>query len=286
MNARRTMVAMSLLAALTGSAVRLVAQRPPGSALETMTATEKAFAAATAELGVRNGFLTFFADNAIAIEPVADGSVRIVSARERLASGPAPSWPLPNALTWGPYIGQASADGQIGWLSGPSENRTAATGTIGRGLYFSVWRRQADGIWKVWLDQGAVLPEPWNAPGDFRAADLPGPAATEDLATVDGEASASAAAWVARVAPSVRVHRSGTMPILGAGAAAVWRNGFTTLEYLPARTELSSAKDMAFVIGGYRAATPAETEHGLFIRVWQTNTRGAWTIVLEVNRPA
>ena len=37
-------------------------------ALQRMVATERAFAAATAEIGVRDGFLTFFAEDAVSIQ--------------------------------------------------------------------------------------------------------------------------------------------------------------------------------------------------------------------------
>ena len=42
-------------------------------ALPRMVATERAFAAATAELGVRDGFLAFFADDAVALEAGPEG---------------------------------------------------------------------------------------------------------------------------------------------------------------------------------------------------------------------
>ena len=47
-------------------------------ALPRMVASEKAFAAATAELGVRDGFLTFFADDAVQIQR-GDTNVALVS---------------------------------------------------------------------------------------------------------------------------------------------------------------------------------------------------------------
>ena len=42
------------------------AQSDP-QALQRMVATERAFAAATGEIGVRDGFLTFFADDAVQV---------------------------------------------------------------------------------------------------------------------------------------------------------------------------------------------------------------------------
>jgi hypothetical protein len=45
--------------------VTLMAQAVDPQAIQRMVATERAFAAATAEIGVRDGFLSFFADDAV-----------------------------------------------------------------------------------------------------------------------------------------------------------------------------------------------------------------------------
>ena len=121
-------------------------------ALPRMVATERAFAAATAELGVRDGFLAFFADDAVALEAGPDATAtRLVSGRDRLLAQPLQPLPIANTLMWNPHTGQVSADGTLGWLTGPFVVRSRTGDAIaGQGAYFSVWKRQADGTWR-WL---------------------------------------------------------------------------------------------------------------------------------------
>ena len=147
-----------------------------------MVATERAFAAATAEIGVRDGFLTFFADDAVQINAGTDGSkTTLVRAKEELQKRPLPKLPLAARLMWEPFTGQMSADGSLGWLTGAYVNLTQATHDIaGQGAYFSVWKRQADGTWRVWLDEGVSLPQTWNDAQSVSVAPEPDSGTTGD----------------------------------------------------------------------------------------------------------
>jgi hypothetical protein len=263
------------------------AQDAREAALQGMVASERAFAAATREVGVRNGFLTFFAPDAVALEPVADGTARLAAARERLAAGPPAQLPLTTVLTWRPYTGQVSGDGGLGWLTGPYERRTVPAGQTGHGIYFSVWQRQDDGTWKVWLDQGITLPAAWNAAADFRAADQPARAASAAFGDAEEAVATDARAWAGRLAASVRLHREGIQPVLGRDAVTTWRAQYwRTLHYRPAHTKVSDARDMAVVVGGYDGiATTGHAEHGVFVRVWQASD-GRWGVVFETSKPA
>jgi ketosteroid isomerase-like protein len=63
-------------------------------------------------------------------------------------------------LTWEPDLASASAAGDMGWTSGRYESRgsTGSGATMQAGRYLTIWRRQADGAWKVALDTG--VPDP------------------------------------------------------------------------------------------------------------------------------
>ena len=120
------------VAAFALSAVQAPAPADP-QALPRMVASERAFAAATAELGVRDGFLTFFADDAVQIQR-GDASVTLVRAKDALASQPLPQLPVPNQLLWEPFTGQVSSDGTIGWLTGAYVRfNQAQKDTVGQG---------------------------------------------------------------------------------------------------------------------------------------------------------
>jgi ketosteroid isomerase-like protein len=266
----------------------LVPQSDP-QALQRMVATERAFAAATAEIGVRDGFLTFFADDAIDISPGATGGqTSIGRAKDGLLNLAAPKLPLPTRLMWEPFTGQISTDGSIGWLTGATVSLNPATRDVVRkGAYFSVWKRQADGTWRVWLDEGIALPEVWTGASPFRAAPDPDAgtvgAAGESLNDAERAAASGGDAWRARLAEHARLHRDGLMPLVGRDAISQWAAGaWTGVRYSIARTELSASGDLGFVIGGYDRAA----EHGTYVQVWKRDVTDRWRIVFETSRTA
>src|SRR5215208_2397424 len=124
-------------------------------ALHSLVETERAFAQSAARKGIRDSFLEFFADDAIALTPEPK------PAKESLQSRPArPFSEL--ELTWEPRTGDVASSGDLGWLTGPSTfiDHTAAAPQPRYGNYLSIWRRQPAGEWRVLIDVGCRVPEP------------------------------------------------------------------------------------------------------------------------------
>jgi ketosteroid isomerase-like protein len=262
-------------------------------ALPRMVAAERAFAAATAEIGVRDGFLAFFADDAISIVPGADGTkVTVVLARPGIAARPEPKLPLAAQLIWEPFTGQVSSDGTLGWLTGGYASLTTTTREIAaHGAYFSVWKRQPNGTWRVWLDEGISLPDLWRDASPFRADPDPDAAASaassaaETIEQAEASVSSSGDAWRARVSEALRLHRDGKMPFVGreaaiAGMTAEWK----TVRYTLIRTDAAASGDLGVTLGGYDATTGSGPEHGTWVRVWKRDVTGRWRIVFETNK--
>jgi ketosteroid isomerase-like protein len=277
----------SLLAALFLFSYVQTADQP----LPRMVATEKAFAAATAEIGVRDGFLTFFADDSIELNGGKDGaSAAIARAKDSLKTLPPPHLPLANRLIWEPFTGQMAADGTVGWLTGASVTLNLATSEILRkGAYFSVWKRQSDGSWKVWLDHGIALPSVWQDASPFRAAPEPdtGSAGTpnESLDAVERSVASGGEPWRARLAAPVRVHDDGHMPIVGRDAAIDFAaRERQAVKFTLLKLESAGSDDLAFALGGYDATTSAGLQHGTWIRAWRRDVTRRWRIVFETTK--
>lgn len=266
-------------------------------ALQRMVATERAFAAAAAELGVRDAFLTFFAPNAVQIRAGRDGrSVTVQPAVPALTASAFPHLPLVTRLMWEPFTGQISADGEFGWLTGGYANLDQPTRSLaGQGAYFSVWRRQADGTFKVWLDEGVSFPEVWRDAAPFRVTPDPDPESGVGGDGKPGEAIALAEAavarggepWRRRVSADVRVHRSGRLPVVGREAATQWASdAWADVTMFPGTIVVADSDDLGVVIGGYDATRAGRAEHGTYVRVWQRDVTGRWRIVFETSKPA
>lgn len=294
MHTRALIGAAALGVVLSAAGSRGQALPEDAQAIQRMAATERAFAAATAQLGVRDGFLTFFAADAVQVITGASGAeTRVQPARPGLAGRPLSPLPLQAKLIWEPFTGHVSSDGSLGWLTGgyvtlsEAEPRTI----INQGAYFSVWKRQADGTWRVWLDEGISLPSVWQDASPFRAAPDPDAgasgAAAETVLAAEAAIATGFDGWRGRLSEHARLHRDGVMPLVGRRAitdwaSAVWRDPrFTMTEHL-----IAASGDLGVVIGGYDVTTATGPEHGMYVRVWKRDVTGGWRIVFETSRPA
>lgn len=281
------------LAALPAAAFAADAGLPP--AQQQLFDAERAFVRLAAEKGFRDSFYTWFADDGIAFNPH--------PFRVRTALAGAPSSPGPMGAVWAPVYGDISAAGDLGWNTGPLVFQGKDGAPDRHGMFFSVWKRQADGSFKVVLDVGsdtpsAVVPidEPahtsWRA-GATGAASARADAAAAKAGLLSAEQSfhVTAAseslgrAYGSRLADEARVHRPGAMPVTGRVALGEWADtqaGKFRGETLFA--DVASSGDLGYAWGNYEKLGDAP-DAGYYARVWKKDTKGDWRIVMDTVSP-
>jgi ketosteroid isomerase-like protein len=295
---------------------------------------ERAFARAAEENGVREAYLAFLADDAVLFRPGP------VAAKEWTRSHPAP----PILLSWRPSFAEVSASGDLGYTLGPYEVRpkggsspgappggsnpgappvasspgapTAPSATtmgpapeVEYGHFVTVWRKQADGAWRVVFDAGTENPPPPGAAASGSVVEH-GKIAGGGAAEVDLEAARSAlleadrafartslakgtrAAYLAYLADDARILRDGLMPI--AGRVAI-RQAFSSsqrpelLVWEPARAQVSRAGDLGYTYGssGVKEDGPKGmiSDPGHYLRIWEKAPGGSWKVVLDLLKP-
>lgn len=115
---------------------------------------DRAFDAATAEQGA-DGWVSFFSETgAMVVEGI--GEVRGPEAIRKIIE---PGFADPSAsLRWEPLRAEMAQSGDLGYTVGRFQNivvdSTGADQVVRQGIYVSIWRRQADGSWKVEMDLG------------------------------------------------------------------------------------------------------------------------------------
>ena len=110
------------------------------------------FARISAQQGLE-GWLSFFADDAAIFPARKQVIVGLPAIRKYYAE----SGFSPAGLTWKPAKAEASPDGQLGYTYGYwqlEETDSAGKKTNYNGKYTTVWKKQADGSWKLALDMG------------------------------------------------------------------------------------------------------------------------------------
>jgi ketosteroid isomerase-like protein len=211
----------------------------------------------------------------------------VVPARAGLEAQPLPKLPIANQLIWEPYTGQVSSDGSLGWLTGGYvQLNQAQREVVAQGAYFSVWKRQANGTWRVWLDEGVNLPQVWQGAAPFRVAPDPdtGEAGTASETVAQAEAAVSVGrdAWAARLGKDVRWHINASMPIVGRDA--VTSAPPIEMRYRVLRSEVAGSGDLAVTIGSFERVRGGGPTRGTWVRVWKRDLSAHWRIVFQTEK--
>jgi ketosteroid isomerase-like protein len=261
------------------------------AALDSLVASERAFAALSLEKGARDAFLVWLAPDGVIFRP------RAVSGREAWAS----RGPLAATLRWEPSCAEVSAAGDLGWTTGPWELRpNDPQRPVGYGHFVSIWQKQADGTWRVAVDIGIshAKPDRGVGSGDF----TPGPthpdaqraAVAPDLVRLDlswaddARARGSAAAFARRAAPDVRFYREGEPPVAGLRAARAKLlavPGATLWD--PDAQKVARSGDLGCTYGVLerRAARDATPDSSVYLHVWRRGADGRWQVALALEDP-
>lgn len=285
---RREVIMGAMAGAIT---VTLMAQPAIPADLAAMADTERAFARTATVKGWRDAFLEFFADDAIAFTPA------VTSAKDRLRKQP--STPFTEfELIWEPRTGDVSASGDLGWLTGPSTsiNHKSAPRTPRYGCYLSIWRKQPDGRWRVFIDVGADAPESVSfPPGLTRTTTATHYTGVEGRAAAERslrDADLALNAQIAELGPSrafaprltelSRLHRSGSVPSLGPARIRQWLDAHaTTALATDVAVEAAAAGDFGYSHGTFEVTAPSRAV-GAYVRLWSRDAAGTWWLMADV----
>ena len=281
-----------IISGMAALSLAALAQPAPSPAtLDSLVNAERAFAKTATEKGIRDSFLEFFDEEAIAFNPAP------VSATARLRSRPGRPF-SEYELRWEPRTGDVAASGELGWLTGPSTfiDHTSAMQTPQHGNYLSVWRRQADGPWRVFIDVGSEPPQPVTFAEGFTRFALTsrysGPAGkaagAETLLEADKmlnariERDGAAAAYAAVTTSSSRLHRNGFMPSIGSTAIRAWfAANASAMSASTGTADCAMSADLGYSYGTYEVKSPAQ-QKGAYVRVWERDASGKWWLVADV----
>ena len=253
-----------------------------GSNAAPVIAAERAFAAEAAQRGWVAAFRSYAAADAITLSPDP------VNAHEQLARFPGDG---ETTLDWRPAYAGISRGGDFGFTTGPFMFR-GRDGIVGH--YFTVWRRQTDGIWKWIFDAGTDVRDP----GPAVAADASIPtlataasglgsavAAVEEVRAMEHHIAIARpeprSQLLRRLAENVRLNRPGQPAAVGIEVATALARA-TALDAVdaPLRIEAAPAGDMVFVLGRTSWLDGESRREGYLARIWQRQ-EGDWRIVFD-----
>ena len=274
---------------LTAFVVRADEQRP-GDAVRAMVEAEKKFYQTGQEQGTRAAFLAFLADDAVVFKPGPANGKKAWT--ERTETG--------LDLIWQPIFASMARSADFGFTIGPAEWKAKKQDEkpLGYGQFVSVWKKQADGSWKVALDVGTENPHPTNPPEPLRILFTDdGLNAPVDLAPARqglreaqqkfAEAAKldSTTALLSVATDDIRAYREGVFPSFGKDATGLMlsvKRGKMSLEQMGG--DMSRSGDIAYSYGKYSITRIETSEQGYYVQIWQTNAKGAWKVVIDLQK--
>lgn len=280
--------------ALSSLAVKMVQREH--EALESLVDAERAFSRACGEDGFRQSFLDHFAPEGVFFAPEPRNCVETLSSRP---AEPKPAFP---PFDWAPAIADVSAAGDLGYTTGPVRYWFEDGSKPARwGYYFSVWKRNGHGDWKVVADLGtdvggADLGDPGDvkfrpAP-DFRhgrSGKRPAEAAANSLLRAEDDFARKAEtvpfadALAAVGTKSLRVHRDRALAATDRKAIAALMEGVdTTPVWETIGCEVSQSGDLGYTYGQYASNLAAGgVRKGYWVRVWKRD-QNKWRLAVDV----
>jgi ketosteroid isomerase-like protein len=289
---------VSLLFLLGGSGLAAAVPR------EEIIQAERAFNQYCLDHGRHAGWMEFIADDAYLMN-------RNTLGRAEADASLAAETSDTSTLTWEPSYADASLSGDLGYSWGIWVVK--GTGPDGqpaqrRGLYLTVWRRQADGRWKFVFDGGRPLPEEAIASihESLRAqpaADYGVAALEKDRAKLERElwdldvafsqealTHGPKAAFLAHIADEALLLDRGVRTKTAAAEKMAREPDGTKLSWAPLHVEMAAAGDLALVWGEWLAqdagpdGKPSEAT-GVYSALWKRQPGGGWKIVFDNGRP-
>ena len=277
-------------ALLVFTTTSLAADPADENALQSLVQAEKNFAQMAMEKGIRDSFLANLADDGVVFDPGPVNGKEVYLKR-----------PISDArLTWEPIFADVARAGDLGYTTGPWEYKSSSSDEkpSAYGQFLSVWKKQADGNWKVVLDGAIDNPAPINKQPPAKilpnesanspAIDLK--TARRALAAAEKELDAASArdagaALLDVAAENIRVFRNGRFPAIGRDAARLmigYDHGKMTAKR--GGGGFSRSGDLAYSYGEYTNERLDGVEHGFFVTIWRMSMGGDWKIAADVRK--
>jgi len=127
---------------------------------EALLQTDMEFAQTSEEKGAAEAFYQYLTDDALQLPNNAEPVVGRDKIRESMQKAPEV------LLTWKPQKAEVAQSSDLGYTWGTYEAKSHSPNgeeNIRYGKYLNIWKKQADGKWKVAVDMGNSSPPPENA---------------------------------------------------------------------------------------------------------------------------
>jgi len=270
------------------------------SALDSLVAAERAFAAMSLDKGVKESFLQYLADGAVVFQPQPIDGRKFWQARPSTRA----------ILNWEPSFACVSSDGDMGYTCGPwvfqppadSSGTPVSPDRFLYGHFNSVWIKEKKVGWRVIADVGVTHVRP--ARGGVGSKEFTaGPnlpirtmmSSRVKLEDLDRKLSKSMRtmppreALAAHASQDLHFNSEGHVPTTNLEASQGQLDslgGF--FNYIPQASRVSHSNDLGFSYGiaeRYLSTKAAAADTCAYLNVWRLESGKVWQLALTVLKP-
>lgn len=254
--------------------------------MNSLVQAEKDFSTLCLAKGIKDSFIANFADDAIIFRPAPVPGKKWYEGRQ----------PSAGILGWQPVLSEIAASGELGYNTGPYEYRLLSDGKAAYGEFFSFWKKQSDGKWKVVLDQGCEHSMPNN---EVKLEVIVSQSKVSDsknddfsiLMQMDRKFSQISKeqgiqkAFAQFLAQKTRVMRPQFLPESSRDKAlALVAQEKGTLTWEPSGGDIAKSSDLGYTYGLSQRDVDGKIEKGSYVRAWRKEN-GDWKVAVDVMTP-
>lgn len=257
-------------------------------AISSLAEAERSYAKLALERDFRSASLQVFADDALIFAPSPRSGKKYWKKETEIPF-----------LIWRPIFASIARSADLGYTTGPWEYKKSRDDERPRafGSFITIWKRQADGGWRVALDVGTEHPQPKEPAGEVETFVPDFPIARLDSVRQrlqdaeknfpDSLAQDAGAAVLAQAGDDIRVYRRGAVPAVGKTAAKLLLSSDQEKQIRKrAGGGLSRSADLAYEYGEYSSEHANITEHGIYLSIWQLDRSSEWRLMLDLQKKA
>lgn len=259
--------------------------------LNDLIATEYAFVSAAADIGTRDAFLKFIADDGIIFRP------NPVNGKTYLSNTPK----RPGLLSWYPTYAGISRDGDMGFTTGPADfKKDKDSSAIWFGNFSTVWQRQSNGEFRFVIDMGSSNNKPTEqyVPLKYEMTSSNSSALRKGMKRIKADELFNndkeltmiiskmgvASTYKKFINEESRILRDEFYPIVGTSAITEYlTKNSGTYTFNPTDGKISSSKDLGFTYGELKIINSDENNNGTYnyMHIWKKEGK-RWIIIIDV----
>jgi ketosteroid isomerase-like protein len=261
--------------------------------VSSLVAAENYFAATVKEEGIRDGFLKVSDNETLVFRP---NAVKAETFYDKKQTDP-------GELLWEPSYARISRSGDWGFTTGPYIYTANSDGSKFYGQYFSIWRANKKGVWKLALDIGTPHPKPVKDPSlnftdpkdskffrqisPLRLKQREEMILSSDKLLASALTKSTALGYDTFLGNDARLIFPGIEPIIGKdNIKKYFHDQGINISSEPVLANRSIGSDLAYTYGTAQITWENKTAKYNYVRIWESQEGFKWNVIVELFSPA